>query len=233
MAESVRARANRYARGDFTKRELTTLSGVLLADKAIDLATFGKLNKLSAKALFRIVFPVVTTTGRIAGNVALGAGRVLGSSAIGAAAPIVTNPYVAGTALGLGALATPPGQALLEAAEERGRMDRIRFEQGLTDFGVEARSALSAIADLNAPIVGIRRSPAKSIYNKAVSTGMKALKKSSSYGKKGVLSTPKKAFGFVAKTVSKLRRGKKVPSKGASGVVKRSLGNIKITVRKP
>lgn len=233
MAESVRARANRYARGDFTKRELTTLSGVLLADKAIDIATFGKLNKLSAKALFRIVFPVVTTTGRIAGNVALGAGRVLGSSAIGAAAPIVTNPYVAGTALGLGALATPPGQALLEAAEERGRMDRIRFEQGLTDFGVEARSALSAIADLNAPIVGVRRSPAKSIYNKAVSTGMKALKKSSSYGKKGVLSTPKKAFGFVAKTVSKLRRGKKVPSKGASGVVKRSLGNIKITVRKP
>jgi len=233
MAESVRARANRYARGDFTKRELTTLSGVLLADKAIDIATFGKLNKLSAKALFRIVFPVVTTTGRIAGNVALGAGRVLGSSAVGAAAPIVTNPYVAGTALGLGALATPPGQALLEAAEERGRMDRIRFEQGLTDFGVEARSALSAIADLNAPIVGVRRSPAKSIYNKAVSTGMKALKKSSSYGKKGVLSTPKKAFGFVAKTVSKLRRGKKVPSKGASGVVKRSLGNIKITVRKP
>ena len=233
MAESVRARANRYARGDFTKRELTTLSGVLLADKAIDIATFGKLNKLSAKALFRIVFPVVTTTGRIAGNVALGAGRVLGSSAIGAAAPIVTNPYVAGTALGLGALATPPGQRLLEEAEERGRMDRIRFEQGLTDFGVEARSALSAIADLNAPIVGVRRSPAKSIYNKAVSTGMKALKKSSSYGKKGVLSTPKKAFGFVAKTVSKLRRGKKVPSKGASGVVKRSLGNIKITVRKP
>ena len=233
MAESVRARANRYARGDFTKRELTTLSGVLLADKAIDIATFGKLNKLSAKALFRIVFPVVTTTGRIAGNVALGAGRVLGSSAIGAAAPIVTNPYVAGTALGLGALATPPGQRLLEEAEERGRMDRIRFEQGLTDFGVEARSALSAIADLNAPIVGVRRSPAKSIYNKAVSKGMKALKASTSYGKKGVLSTPKKAFGFVARTVSKLRRGKKVPSKGASGVVKRSLGNIKITVRKP
>jgi len=59
------------------------------------------------------------------------------------------------------------------------------------------------------------------------------LKKSTSYGKRGVLNTPKKAFGFVARTVSKLRKGKKVPSKGASGVVKRSLGNIKITVRKP
>jgi len=73
----------------------------------------------------------------------------------------------------------------------------------------------------------------KSSYNLSVSKGIKALKQSTSYGKKGVLSTPKKAFGFVARTVSKLRKGKKVPSKGASGVVKRSLGNIKITVRKP
>jgi len=74
----------------------------------------------------------------------------------------------------------------------------------------------------------------KSTYNLSVSKAMKALKKSTSYGKKGVLNAPKKAFGFVARTVSKLRRGKKVSSKGASGVVKRSLPGIKkITVRKP
>ena len=73
----------------------------------------------------------------------------------------------------------------------------------------------------------------KSTYNSSVSKGIKALKKSTSYGKRGVLNTPKKAFGFVARTVSKLRRGKKVPSKGASGVVKRALPGIsKITVRK-
>ena len=47
------------------------------------------------------------------------------------------------------------------------------------------------------------------------------------------MKTQKKAFGFVARTVSKLRRGKKVPSKGASGVVKRALPGIsKIQVRK-
>jgi len=79
----------------------------------------------------------------------------------------------------------------------------------------------------------VRQQRRKSTYNLAVSKGLKALKKSTSYGKKGFLKTPKKAFGFVARTVSKLRKGKKVPSKGASGVVKRSLGNIKITVRKP
>jgi len=74
----------------------------------------------------------------------------------------------------------------------------------------------------------------KSTYNTSVSKAMKAIKKSTSYGVKGVISSPKKAFGFVARTVSKLRRGKKVSSKGASGVVKRSLPGIsKITVRKP
>jgi len=74
----------------------------------------------------------------------------------------------------------------------------------------------------------------KSAYNTSVSKAMKAIKMSTSYGKRGVLNNPKKAFGFVARTVSKLRRGKKVPSKGASGVVKRSLPGIsKITVRKP
>jgi hypothetical protein len=73
----------------------------------------------------------------------------------------------------------------------------------------------------------------KSSYNTSVSKAMKALKNSTSYGKKGVLNSPKKAFGFVARTVSKLRRGKKVPSKGASGVVKRSLPGIKkIEIRK-
>jgi len=73
----------------------------------------------------------------------------------------------------------------------------------------------------------------KSTYNSAVSKAMKALKNSTSYGKKGILNAPKKAFGFVARTVSKLRRGKKVSSKGASGVVKRALPGItKITIGK-
>jgi len=236
MAESVVSRARRYAKGDFTKRELLTIIGGFVADQVVDVATYGQLSKLKGKALSKIVFPAGKAAGSIIARGAVSTAGVAGRSLVGAAAPIVGSAAfgpAAGLALGYGALQTPQVQTLLEMAEERGRMDRIRFEQGLTDFGVGARDTLSAIADLNAPIVGVRRSPVKSAYNKAVSKGMKALKSSTSYGKKGVLSTPKKAFGFVARTVSKLRRGKKVPSKGASGVVKRSLGNIKITVRKP
>ena len=89
------------------------------------------------------------------------------------------------------------------------------------------------IRPLGAPLPGVKPKKRKSTYNLAVSKGLNALKKSTSYGKRGVLNTPKKAFGFVARTVSKVRRGKKVPSKGASGVVKRALPGItKITVRK-
>jgi len=178
MAESRLARLKRYARGDWTKRELETLVGLMIFDQVIDVATGGRLSGLKLKALKNVVIPAVSLGGRVAGQAALGTARVLGSSAVGAALPIVTNPYVAGTALGLGALQTEPGQQLLEMAEERGRMDRIRFEQALTDVTVKAKKT-------------------KSKFNTAVSRGMKAVKNSTSYGKKGVISSPKKAFAVV------------------------------------
>ena len=113
------------------------------------------------------------------------------------------------------------------AADPIGFVQDVRSEMtpGVGPFGLGR--------PLGAPIPGMKPKRRKSTYNTAVSKAMKAIKKSTSYGKKGVLNAPKKAFGFVAKTVSKLRRGKKVSSKGASGVVKRALPGIsKIEVRK-
>jgi len=115
------------------------------------------------------------------------------------------NPVAAGTALGLGALQTDPGQDLLEAAAERGRMDRIRFEQALTDLTVSTKK---------------RSAKTKSKFNKAVSAGMKIAKASTSYGKKGVLNSPKKAFSVVTKTASRINKGGKVAKSG----IKRKLG---------
>jgi len=191
MAESVTAKAKRYAKGDFTPGEYKSIFGYLLFEKAIDLATYGRLNNLQGRAittagktLFRLGIPAVSMGGRLAGTAALGTARVLGSSAVGAALPIVTNPYVAGTALGYGALQTQPGQQLLESAEERGRMDRIRFEQALTDVTVRAKKT-------------------KSKFNRAVSAGMKAAKKSTSYGKKG-----KKVFSTVTKMASNINKAR-------------------------
>ena len=117
------------------------------------------------------------------------------------AAPAVAgfNPALTGAALGLGALQTQPGQQLLDLAEERGRMDRIRFEQALTDLTAGVKK---------------RKVKASSKFNKAVSAGMKAVKASTSYGKKGIISSPKKAFSVVTKTASRINKGGKVAKSG-------------------
>jgi len=242
MAESIKSRAKRYAKGDFNKNELLTVIGLQLADKAMDIATYGQVSRLQGNALGRIVFPAGKAGGSLLLRGGMAAGRMAGASALGAVAPLapLAGP-VGGAALGYGILQTPQGQALLEAAEERGRMDRIRAEQYLTDVQQRMGQFRADPIGYSTDIISQRPSAftgrllpkRKSSYNSAVSKGIKALKKSTSYGKKGILNSPKKAFGFVARTVSKLRRGKKVPSKGASGVVKRALPGIsKIKVRK-
>jgi len=123
------------------------------------------------------------------------------------AAPAVAqfSPVTTGTALGLGALATPPGQQLLDIAAERGRMDRIRFEQAITDLTIGVQK---------------KKIKTKSKFNKAIATGMKTVKASTSYGKKGIISSPKKAFSAVVKTASSVKRTGKVAKSG----IKRKIG---------
>jgi len=63
-------------------------------------------------------------------------------------------------------------------------------------------------------LVPSRRKKAMTKFNKAVKEGMKIVRKSSSYGKKGTISNSKKAFSAVTKAVSKARKGAKLPKKG-------------------
>jgi len=110
------------------------------------------------------------------------------------------NPALTGAAIGLGALQTAPGQQLLDVAAERGRMDRIRFEQALTD--------------LTRVTIPKAKKRTKSKFNKMVSAGMKSVKASTSYGKKGTISNAKKAFSAVTKAASAVTSGKKLPKSG-------------------
>jgi len=102
-------------------------------------------------------------------------------------APVLATPLGmagAGAALGYGALQTEPGQQLLAAAEERGRQDRIRFERAIQDTLALARDP------------GVRKARRKkrmTKFNRSVKEGMAVIKKSTSYGKKGVISAPKRA----------------------------------------
>jgi len=189
----------RYKPSQFTKRELEIMVSALALDKGLDFMTGGKLNQYGRKAAIKIVKTTLPLALRIGGSV--------GASTARAALPLVTNPYLAGTALGLGALQTQPGQELLEAASERGRMDRIRFEQALTDLTVGA---------------GKVKTRTKSKFNNMVSKGMSTIKASTTYGKKGVINAPKKAFKAVVAAASAVSRGKKVPKSG----IKRKLMTI-------
>ena len=81
--------------------------------------------------------------------------------------------------------------------------------------GVEARARMENLPIAGRPAV-IKRKKPKSKFNKAVSAGMKTVKASTSYGKKGTISNAKKAFSAVTKTASKINKGAKVAKSGIS-----------------
>ncbi len=111
------------------------------------------------------------------------------------------NPAIAAGALGYGA-----------------------YEAGLLDPFLEP--AAEAIEE--EIVVPIKKSGRKtrSKFNKAVSAGMKAVRSSKSYGKKGTINNAKRAFSAVTKVASKVNRGKKVSSKGVTGTIARSVRRI-------
>ena len=69
-------------------------------------------------------------------------------------------------------------------------------------------------AAIETALVPTKRKKAMTKFNRAVKEGMKIVKASSSYGKKGNISNSKKAFSAVTKTVAKARKGAKLPKKG-------------------
>jgi hypothetical protein len=126
--------------------------------------------------------------------------RVTPPLAAGVGTTAATFPVATGAVLGGAALATPPGQDLLAAAAERGRLDRIRFE--------------NALAQLTAVTIPKAKKRTQSKFNKLVSSGMKTIRASTSYGKKGTINNAKKAFSLVTKAASAVTKGHKLPKSG-------------------
>jgi len=69
-------------------------------------------------------------------------------------------------------------------------------------------------AVIETALVPSKRKKAMTKFNRAVKEGMKIVRTSSSYGKKGTISNSKKAFAAVTKSVSKARKGGKLATKG-------------------
>jgi hypothetical protein len=111
------------------------------------------------------------------------------------------NPAIAAGALGYGA-----------------------YEAGLLDPFLDP-VAETVQEDIVVPIQkSARRTRSK--FNTAVSAGMKAIRASTYYGKKGTINNAKKAFSTVTKTASKVSKGKKTAKKGVTGLIARSVKKI-------
>ena len=123
-------------------------------------------------------------------SVALGAGRALTPYALAVDALIREEESL----LGRGAIGLGESAAMLAT-------------------GVEARARREGLPILGRPAVAPKKKP-KSKFNKAVSAGMKAIRASTSFGKKGTINNSKKAFTTVTKTASKINKGGKVAKSG-------------------
>ena len=135
---------------------------------------------------------------------------------------------MAGTALGLGALATPPGQQLLDAAAVRGAADRIAVQQAIDEavFKATVLPARQIETAVTSPAFkpAVKRKVSK--YSKAVKAGMAAVKKSKFGGKPGKIINAKKAFTTVNKVASAVNKGKKVAKTGIRGVAAKAIKGI-------
>jgi len=214
MAESRRAKAKRWLNRDFTKGELQGMVAALVADKVIDVATGGKLNALTKKAAQRIVWPLMKGSTRVAGTTAgrlamtgLRAGKMIAVSH-----PVLTAGTIAYIAYQnreeLGALVeqgyeilSPVGEALQE------RLPPMPIP-------VPTIPSMPVLPDISQVMrrIGTKiKRPSK--FNLAVKKGMATVKQSTSFGKKGTINNPKKAFATVTKIASRAKKGI-IPKRG-------------------
>ena len=121
-------------------------------------------------------------------------------------------------------IAQDVGSQVMTASQE---VRAQRAERPKTIFGLPAIGGRLAPSDNILEGLGLKKKPRRrSTYNRAVSSAMKAVKKSKFLGKPGKLSSPKKAFATVNRTVSRVKKGAKVSAKGVSGVIRRAVRRI-------
>jgi len=174
-------------------------------DKAIYGYIIGRpLPKGTTRKAAQAAIVLAIQTGRTVGPYALRGAAV----ALPPVARAVANPYI-GVPLGAAA-ATYGAQQYFE-------------ESGIQEDVNVARDEFIAALLPTARKATKRR---QSIYNKAVSRAMKAVKKSTKGGPKGTLSNAKKTFGQVSKAVSRAKKGGKLSPKGVTGVIKRSISGL-------
>ena len=195
---------------------LTTTEKLALIALGIDEAML-KGQGVAARTIKAIGKAAVKVSPYVARTAVPAAGR-------GVAALARRTPVGFGAGLGLGALETPPGEALLEMAAERGAADRRALEQAIDERIFRATRVAENPFVQESVKSTIKRKASK--YSKAVKAGVKAVKASKFDGKVGTIKNPKKTFTTVNKVVSAVNKGKKVTTKGVKGTIARAARKI-------
>jgi len=188
----------------------------LLSDKqqrnlliALGLADFATRSRLSTAA-----FDVVVATARALGPTAARAVPSVGRAAFGASRILMSNPYILGaTAIYVGVTERERIKQLLDQGYE------VVVDPILQQTAPGRQELFETMGPRPAPFIpGViekfrpKRKP--SSFNKAVSQGMRVVKKSTLYGGKGVIKPAKKAFSVVVKLASAKKKKKKAPKSG-------------------
>jgi len=194
---------------------------LLIAAGLADFATRGKITAVAfdalksvvtrgGSALFGATRRAAPSVGRLAGRTALRFAGTAGTIAM--RHPILTA-----------------GAIIYVNREQAGELLREGYDvvqEGVSDvFAPSSDMTPKELIEAMRRDQGIKK-PKPTKYNLAVKAGMAAAKASQYFGKKGTLSTPKKAFTTVNRTASKVNKGKKVSSKGAIGKIGRAVRRI-------
>jgi hypothetical protein len=198
----------------FTERDIAIVAGLA---GAADFLTEGRFSAPVARALKKVFRraapPAARTIPRLAGTaVSVGRQIALRHPVLTAGAVVY---YTYKNRDEIGAL-VEQGYEIVQPAVEvvRERVDPILEEA--------ARLTTTAYPEgpgIRYPVTGPRfgapRLPRKkSVFNRAVSAGMKAVKKSTSYGGKGKIKPATKVFSMVTKLASAKKKKKKAPKSG-------------------
>jgi len=187
----------------FTKRDLGIIAGLA---GAADFLAEGRFSAPVARALKTAIRRAGPTVARATGGTAV---------------------RIAGTALQVGktiAMRHPvltAGAVVYYTYKNREELGDL-IEQGYEVLQPKVpmiQERLQTAFDVTPLGVGVKigkalRKKATTPFNKAVSKGMKIVKGSTSYGKKGTINNAKKAFSAVTKAASAASKKKKAPKSG-------------------
>jgi len=191
------------------KLDRRTAEYIIATGAAIDFLLEGKFANPIARAIKATARRAIPAVGMAAGR----AGISVAGTALGMGRLAMANPYVlGGTAIYVGYHERERIKQLLDQGYEfvEERLPTPSLPSPVSEF-IGARPRIPKGFD---PMTMLRRKRKPSAFNKAVSGGMKAIKKSTSYGKKGTIKPAKKAFALVTKLAAAKKKKKKAPKSG-------------------